>query len=108
MPRVPWDEHIWMDASAPDLAKVDLLSRWPRSVVPADLIFGDADLLSPAEMIGRARLLLGPRDTLRVVPGAAHMAHFDAPAAVRSVVLGGRPSGSDEPTRTIATRVGIG
>ena len=100
-----------MDAStrslAPELAAVDLISHWPRSVVPADLIFGDADLLSPAEMIDRARLLLSPRDTLRVVHGAAHMAHFDAPAVVRSVLLGEKTSGSDTSTQTVATRVGI-
>ena len=87
-----------MDASArallPELSKVDLLSHWPRSPVPADLVFGDADFLSPPEVIERARALLGPRDTLRIVPGAAHMAHFDAPAVVRSVVLNDRVSGS--------------
>jgi pimeloyl-ACP methyl ester carboxylesterase len=87
-----------MDAStralAPDLSRVDLLSHWPRSPVPVDLIFGDADFLSPPEVIERARPLLGPRDTLRIIPGAAHMAHFDAPAIVRSVVVGDRALGS--------------
>jgi pimeloyl-ACP methyl ester carboxylesterase len=87
-----------MDASArallPELSRVDVLSHWPRSPLPADLIFGDADFLSPPEVIERARPLLGPRDTLRIVPGAAHMVHFDAPAVVRSVVLGARNSGS--------------
>ncbi|HTS02446.1 MAG TPA: alpha/beta hydrolase [Thermoanaerobaculia bacterium] len=69
-----------------------IISRWPRSPVPVDLMFGDADLLSPPVVIDRARALLGPRDSLRVVPGAGHMVHFDAPAAVRSVVLGEGPS----------------
>jgi len=107
LPRVLANMDASTRALAPELATVDLISRWPRSVVPADLVFGDADLLSPAEMIDRARPLLGPRDTLRVVPGAAHMAHFDAPAVVRAVVLGQKPSGSDASTRTVATRVGI-
>jgi pimeloyl-ACP methyl ester carboxylesterase len=100
-----------MDAStkalAPELARVDLLSRWPWSPVPADLVFGDADLLSPAEVIDRARLLLGPQDTLRVLPRAAHMAHLDAPAVVRSVVLDEKPSGLAASTQTTATRVGL-
>jgi pimeloyl-ACP methyl ester carboxylesterase len=96
-----------MDASTrtllPELSRVDLLSHWPRSPVPADLVFGDADFLSPPEMIERARPLLGPRDTLRIIPGAAHMAHFDAPAVVRSVVLGERPSGSVAPVANMHT-----
>ena len=75
-------------ALAPELSTVNLISGWPRSPIPVDLIFGDADLLSPAEMIDRVRPLLAPRDTLRVVHGAGHMAHFDAPDVVRSVVLG--------------------
>jgi len=107
LPRVLANMDASTRALAPDLARVDLISRWPRSVVPADLIFGDADLLSPAEMIDRARPLLGPRDTLRVVQGAAHMAHFDAPAVVRSVVLGEKASGSAASTETVTTRVGI-
>jgi pimeloyl-ACP methyl ester carboxylesterase len=107
LPRVLANMDASMRALAPELARVDLLSRWPWSPVPADLVFGDADLLSPPEVIERVRPLLGPQDTLRVVPGAAHMAHFDAPAVVRSVVLGERPSGSSASTRTTATRVGL-
>src|SRR5262249_62410854 len=93
-------------ALAPDLARVDLISQWPRSPVPVDLLFGDADLLSPAEMIERARPLLGPHDTLRVVHGAAHMAHFDAPAVVRSLVLS-KTFGSPTPAPNAATHLGI-
>ena len=107
LPRVLANMDASMRALAPELARVDLLSRWPWSPVPADLVFGDADLLSPPEVIERVRPLLGPQDTLRVVPGAGHMAHFDAPAVVRSVVLGEKPSGSSASTRTTATRVGL-
>jgi len=88
LPRVIANMDESTRVLAPELARVDLISRWPRSTVPVDLIFGDADLLSPAAMIHRVLPLLGPRDTLRVIHRAAHMAHFDAPAAVRSVVLG--------------------
>ena len=104
LPRVLANMDASMRALAPDLARVELISRWPRSVVPADLVFGAADLLSPAEMIDRARPLLGSRDTLRVVQGAAHMAHFDAPHVVRAVVLGEKRSGS---THAATTHVGI-
>ena len=86
-------------------AQIMAAVRWPRSPVPADLVFGDADLLSPAEMIDRARAVLGPQDTLRVVHGAAHMAHFDAPSVIRSVVLGEEPSGSPVPTQNGANQL---
>jgi pimeloyl-ACP methyl ester carboxylesterase len=87
LPRVLSNLNASMRALLPDFSRVDLISRWPRSPVPVNLIFGDADLFSPPAVIDRARALLGPGDTLQVVPGAGHMAHFDAPAAVRSVVL---------------------
>jgi pimeloyl-ACP methyl ester carboxylesterase len=93
IPRVLANMNASIRALLTGYAKVDLISHWPRSSVPTDLVFGDADLLSPAAVIDRVRPLLGPRDTLRVVPGAAHMAHFDAPAVVRSVVLGEKRSG---------------
>jgi pimeloyl-ACP methyl ester carboxylesterase len=87
LPRVLANMDASMRALLPEYCTVDLISRWPGSPVPVDLVFGDADLLSPAEMIDRVRPLLGPQDTLSVVHGAAHMAHFDAPAFVRSVIL---------------------
>ncbi|HEY1332627.1 MAG TPA: alpha/beta hydrolase [Myxococcaceae bacterium] len=107
LPRVLANMDASTKALAPELARVDLLSRWPWSPVPADLVFGDADLLSPASVIERARLLLGPQDTLRVVPRAAHMAHFDAPAVVRSVVLDEKPPATAASMQTTATRVGL-
>jgi pimeloyl-ACP methyl ester carboxylesterase len=94
LPRVLANMDASTRALLPELSKVDLVAHWPRSPVPADLVFGDADFLSPPEAIERARPLLGPRDSLRILPGAGHMAHFDAPAVVRSVVLGDRVSGS--------------
>jgi pimeloyl-ACP methyl ester carboxylesterase len=107
LPRVLANMDASARALAPELAAVDLISRWPRSPVPADLMFGDADLLSPGEMIERVRPLLGPQDTIRVVHGAAHMAHFDAPAVVRSLVLGEKPSGSTMPAQKAATHLGV-
>jgi pimeloyl-ACP methyl ester carboxylesterase len=107
LPRVLANMDASTRALAPELARVDLISRWPRSPVPADLMCGEADLLSPAEMIERVRPLLGPQDTLRVVHGAAHMAHFDAPAVVRSLVLGEKPSGSPMPAQNAATHLGM-
>ncbi len=104
LPRVLANMDASTRALAPELARVDLLSRWPRSPVPADLVFGDADLLSPPEVIARVRPLLGPLDTLGVVRGAAHMAHFDAPVIIRSVVLGEKPFAS---AQFATTRVGI-
>lgn len=97
LPRVLANMDASMRALLPEFSRIDLISRWPRSPVPADLVFGDADLLSPPEVIDRVRALLGPRDTLRVVHGAGHMTHFDAPRVVRSVVLGTEPSASLQP-----------
>ena len=105
LPRVLANMDASTRALLPDLSKVDLISHWPRSPVAADLVFGDADLLSPAELIDRTRALLGPQDTLRVVHGAAHMAHFDAPSVVRSVVLREEPSGSPVPTQNGANHL---
>lgn len=98
LPRVLANMDASMRALLPEYSTVDLISRWPRSPVPVDLVFGNANLLSPAEMIDRVRPLLGPQDTLRVVDEAAHMAHFDAPAFVQSVVLGEEPSRSPRQT----------
>jgi hypothetical protein len=59
-------------------------------------------------MIERVRPLLGPQDTIRVVHGAAHMAHFDARrSVVRSLVLGEKPSGSTMPAQKAATHLGV-
>ncbi len=69
-------------------SRLDLFRRWPVSSVPVDMLFGAGDLLSPPAVIERARAVPGPRDTLRVVPDAAHMVHFDAPAVVRSAIVG--------------------
>jgi pimeloyl-ACP methyl ester carboxylesterase len=107
LPRVLANMNASTRALLPQLAKVDLISRWPRSPVPADLLFGDADLLSPAAMVDRVRPMLGPQDTLRVVHGAAHMAHFDAPEVVRAIILGEKRSGSSVPTQNAATHLGI-
>ncbi|HZJ54558.1 MAG TPA: alpha/beta hydrolase [Myxococcaceae bacterium] len=105
LPRVVANMDASMRALLPEYSALDLISRWPRSAVPVDLVFGDADLLSPAEMIDRVHPLLGLQDTLRVVHGAAHMAHFDAPAVVRSVVLGEEPFRSPGPTRNGPNRL---
>ena len=94
LPRVIANMDASTRALAPELATVDLISRWPRSAVPVDLIFGEADLLSPREMIDRALPLLAPQDTLRVIRDAGHMAHFDAPDVVRSIVLGEKRTAS--------------
>jgi pimeloyl-ACP methyl ester carboxylesterase len=107
IPRVLANMTASTRALLPQYAKVDLISHWPRSPVPADLVFGDADLLSPAEVIDRVPPLLGPQDTLRVVHGAAHMAHFDAPVVVRSVILGQKRSGSRVPAQNGAPHPGI-
>jgi pimeloyl-ACP methyl ester carboxylesterase len=104
LPRILANLNASIRALLPEYTKVDLLSRWPRSPVPVDLLFGDADLLSPAAVIEKVRPLLGPQDTLRVIHNAGHMAHFDAPAVVRSVVVGGKkPAGAVASAQT-ATR----
>ena len=104
LPRILANMNASTRGLLPEYAKVDLLSRWPRSPVPADLLFGDADLLSPAAVIEKVRPLLGPQDTLRVIHNAAHMAHFDAPAVVRSVVVGGKKPAGAAPSAQTAAR----
>lgn len=70
----------------PALAELDLLSSWPESAVPIHLVFGEDDLLSPPSLVRAAALHIRPGDSLTVLPGAGHMAHFDRPAAVRDLV----------------------
>ncbi|HTH16053.1 MAG TPA: alpha/beta hydrolase [Magnetospirillum sp.] len=71
----------------PELAGFDLFAGWVAAAVPVHYLFGGADPLCPEALGGRLSPLLGREDSVRVIPGAAHMVHFDQPAAVRAALL---------------------
>jgi pimeloyl-ACP methyl ester carboxylesterase len=71
-----------------ELASLDLLSHPPRVPIPVHYIFGEKDALTPSAVIEQLPLMVAaPEGTVTVLPGAAHMVHFDAPEAVRSIVM---------------------
>jgi pimeloyl-ACP methyl ester carboxylesterase len=72
----------------PELASLDLLANTPRVAIPVHYIFGDKDALTPAALIKQLpERVAAPGGRVTVIPGAAHMVHFDRPEAVRSIVL---------------------
>jgi len=75
----------------PELASLDLLANTPRVAIPVHYVFGDKDALTPAALITQLpEKVAAPGSTVTVIPGAAHMVHFDRPAAVRSIVIESR------------------
>jgi pimeloyl-ACP methyl ester carboxylesterase len=71
----------------PELATFDLFANWPRPAVPVHYVFGSDDALVSQPLVQKVSGMMAKDDTLVVVHGARHMVHFDAPAAVRSVVV---------------------
>jgi pimeloyl-ACP methyl ester carboxylesterase len=70
----------------PDLVTLNLFAQWPRSAIPVHYIFGDRDPLNPGSIVERVSEVITDQDTVVTVPDAGHMAHFDQPATVRSIV----------------------
>jgi pimeloyl-ACP methyl ester carboxylesterase len=71
-----------------DVAAVDLLAHPPRVTVPVHYVFGEQDALVSASMIADlSAAISAPVSTVRHVPDAGHMTHFDQPAIVRSIVV---------------------
>lgn len=71
----------------PEIATLDLFARPPRVAVPVHYLFGEQDALMPASAVDALpAAIAAPTSTVRRVPDAGHMLHFDQPAIVRSVV----------------------
>jgi pimeloyl-ACP methyl ester carboxylesterase len=71
----------------PEIAALDLLAHPPCVTVPVHYVFGEQDALTPASMVTELpAAMTAPRSTVRRVPDAGHMVHFDQPRIVRSIV----------------------
>lgn len=71
----------------PEIASLDLLRNPPRVTVPVHYIFGEQDVLTPEAIVNAlAGAIAAPSTTVHRIVHAGHMAHFDQPAVVRSIL----------------------
>jgi len=70
----------------PELATLNLFANWPRRAVPIHYIFGESDPLIPASLIQKVLSTVTHDDTVTSLPNVGHMAHFDEPTVVRSII----------------------
>ena len=69
-----------------DVAALDLFTAPPLLTVPVHYVFGMEDALTVAfRDLDVAASIGGPGTTVRHVPDAGHLVHFDQPLAVRSL-----------------------
>lgn len=71
----------------PEFAKLNLFTDWPHLEIPVHYIFGEGDPLNPSSIVQRVSAQLKNGDTMATLPNAGHMAHFDQPAFVRSMIV---------------------
>ena len=72
----------------PELVSLDVFANPPRLAVPIHYVFGEQDALTPAAVVkGLPAAIAAPATTVRLVPHAGHMVHFDQPAIVRSIAV---------------------
>jgi pimeloyl-ACP methyl ester carboxylesterase len=71
----------------PEIASLDLFSRPPRVTVPVHYVFGEQDVLTPATVVkALPAAIAAPATTVCRLRNAGHMAHFDQPDIVRSIM----------------------
>jgi len=71
----------------PEISSLDLFSRPPRVTVPVHYVFGEQDVLTPASVVkDLPAAIAAPGTTVVRLPDAGHMAHFDQPRIVRSIL----------------------
>jgi pimeloyl-ACP methyl ester carboxylesterase len=72
----------------PELVPLDVFANPPRLAVPIHYVFGEQDALTPATVVkDLPAAIAAPATTVRLVPHAGHMVHFDQPAIVRSIAV---------------------
>jgi proline iminopeptidase len=72
----------------PELVSLDVFANPPRLAVPVHYVFGEQDALTPAAVVkDLPAAISAPATTVRLVPHAGHMVHFDQPAIVRSIAV---------------------
>jgi pimeloyl-ACP methyl ester carboxylesterase len=71
-----------------EIASLNLFAHPPRVSVPVHYVFGEQDVLSPAFVVKELpAAIAAPATTVRRLPDAGHMAHFDQPDIIRSIVV---------------------
>jgi pimeloyl-ACP methyl ester carboxylesterase len=68
------------------LGAVDLRDVLATIAVPTLLIYGDADVRSPADVVGQDMHARIPGSTLVVIPAAAHQVNLEQPEAVSTAI----------------------
>jgi pimeloyl-ACP methyl ester carboxylesterase len=68
------------------LGAADLCDVLPTITVPTLLIYGDADVRSPAEVVGRDLHARIPGSTLVVIPNAPHLVNLEQPEAFSTAI----------------------
>ena len=72
----------------PELVPLDLFAAPPRLAVPVHCVFGEQDALLPATVVkDLPAAIIAPACTVRLLPDAGHMVHFDQPDIVRSIAV---------------------
>jgi pimeloyl-ACP methyl ester carboxylesterase len=75
-------------AMLPELVALDLFAAPAQLAVPVHCVFGEQDALLPATVVKDLRAaIIAPAYTVRLVPNAGHMAHFDQSEIVRSIAV---------------------
>jgi len=72
----------------PQLVSLNLFSKPLRLAVPVHYVFGEQDPLVPPEIVKQLpSAITTPAATIRLLPDAGHMVHFDQSEIVRSIVM---------------------
>lgn len=71
----------------PELAKLNLFAQWPQPGTPVHYVFGGRDPLTPPSLVQRVSDLIAVNDSVVTLADAGHMAHFDQPDTVRSIIV---------------------
>jgi len=72
----------------PENVSLDLFDNPARVTVPVHCVFGEQDALTSAAMVERLSAAISASTCTAVrVPNAGHMAHFDRPDVVRSILV---------------------
>jgi pimeloyl-ACP methyl ester carboxylesterase len=72
----------------PELASLNLFDDPPRLAIPVHYLFGERDALTPVAVVNELpAAIAAPASTVRLLPRAGHMVHFDQPDVVRSIAV---------------------
>jgi pimeloyl-ACP methyl ester carboxylesterase len=71
-----------------ELVSLDLFANPPRLAMSVHYLFGEQDALTPRSVVkDLPAAIAAPASTVRLLPNAGHMVHFDQPDIVRKVTV---------------------